>query len=220
MSKVLDHGRVELIDFMGGDHRVDQAAGASLAKMDRYRRYEDIERIIKRMMKYRHGTPFEHSVFTFAVKLPMFVRDEWVRHRIGSFNITSLRYTEIEPEFYVPAEWRKQDQINRQGSVPYGDDPIAKSVLDRNNEGARNLYHDLLGLGVAREQARMVLPSNTYTEMMWTVNARSLMNFLSLRLDQGAQYEIRVYAEAILAIFEDKMPITKRAFVDNGYTSP
>lgn len=220
MTKVLDHGHVNLVDFMGGDHRVDQAAGASLNKFDRYRKIEDVERIINYMMKHRHGTPFEHSVFTFQVKAPIFVAREWMRHRIGSYNEVSLRYTEIEPEFYVPEYWRSQDPKNKQGSVPTGANPTATLNVVSANESAKQHYKLLLENGVARELARLVLPVNVYTEFMWTVNARSLMNFLSLRLDSGAQYEIRVYALTILTIFRDKMPITAEAFVENSYIAP
>lgn len=208
------------MDFMGGDLRVDQAAGASLNKIERYRSVEAIEKIIRYMMKHRHGTPFEHSVFTFRVKAPIFVTREWMRHRMGSYNELSLRYTEISPEFYVPDQWRKPDPDNKQSSIPtdWGDEVSAPLVYA--NTEALQSYLTLLNMNVSREQARMVLPVNTYTEFVWTVNARALMNFLSLRLGEDAQWEIRQYAVAILDVFEQKMPITMGAFVDNGYTSP
>ena len=222
--KVLDHGTVDLVDFMGGDHRVDQAAGVSLAKFERYRKEEDIERIIRFMMRHRHGTPFEHSVFTFRIKAPIFVAREWMRHRIGSFNEVSGRYAELPNEHYNIKSLRGTHPTNRQSSVLLAGDPdeldAVRASIRRFQEGAFDLYRRLLDRGVAREVARGVLPLNTYTEYVWTVNARSLMNFLSLRMDETAQWEIQQYAHALMEYFKDKMPITAGAFVDNGHVAP
>lgn len=216
--KVLDHGEVDLVDFMGGDQRVDQAAGVSLAKFNRARGDEAVAKIINYMMKHRHGTPFEHSIFTFRIKAPIFVAREWMRHRIGSYNELSMRYAEVDPEFYLPGEWRGPHPDNHQSSIP----------IEGNFDGWANLaykqakdtYRFLLDKGVANELARLVLPVSTYTEFVWTVNARSLMNFLSLRLGDDAQWEIREYATEIEKFFNLMMPLTWRAFRDNGNVAP
>jgi len=221
VTKVLDYGSIELVDFMGGDARVDAAAGVSLGRFGRERTVEQQRKLIRYMMKHRHGTPFEHSVFTFHIKCPMFIRTEWMRHRIGSFNEISGRYTELPMEFYMPDEWRQPDPNNKQGSVPYdGDAGGAFEVYRTAMRAAEWAYHVQLAQGIAREMARMVLPLSTYTEFIWSVNARSLMNFISLRNTLDAQYEIRVYADSIYDIFMDSMPLTGEAFTENGYTAP
>lgn len=225
MTDVLDHGSIKLVDFMGGDHRVDQAAGVSLGRFDRQRDTEQQRKIINYMIKHRHGTPFEHSVFTFHVKCPMFVRTEWMRHRIGSFNEISGRYTQLPKEFYVPDKLRIQDPNNKQGSI----EPTLELGIEQMNDSrdyvlhmisAWDRYQIMLLNGYAREHARMVLPVAFYTEFVWTVNARALMNFISLRMTLDAQYEIRVYAEAAYDIMMEKMPLTTEAFTLEGYKGP
>jgi len=223
VTDVLDHGSVTLVDFMGGDSRVDQAAGVSLGRFDRQREEDKQRKIIKYMMKHRHGTPFEHSVFTFHVKTPIYVAREWMRHRIGSYNEISARYTEIESQHYNPKPLRGQSGENRQGSVELessDEHDAIRAAIRRNQDGAFALYHQLLDSGIAREIARGVLPQSTYTEFVWTVNARSLMNFISLRMTLDAQYEIRVYAEALYDIFMETMPLTAEAFTMEGYKAP
>lgn len=229
MVQVLDKGFVELEDFMGGDLRVVNAAKVSNGKRSNGIGSAEAS-LINYLMQHRHGSPFEHSYFTFRVKAPLFVVREWQRHRIGSFNEMSGRYVQFEPEFYSPEEWRVPAASNKQGSKALirGEDA---EQYDWFNMYASNSYDDavyeaygrykfLIEHGVAKEMARMVLPLSLYTEFYWTVNARSLMNFLNLRTGQDAQREIRMFALSIEEVFKEKMPITYEAWVQNGQLAP
>lgn len=232
MTAVLDHGSVLLVDHMASDQNVTGAARVSTGKGPGYtsKGPEADEKLIRYLMEHRHGTPFEHSVFQFFVKAPIFVFREWQRHRVGSFNEQSARYSELAPEFYVPDHIRVPDPANKQGAVRYEDHPDdgtgggwGARIIDAIGHAAEadfDEYRRLLDQGVAREMARIVLPVSTYSSMWWTVNARSLMNFLMLRNNPAAQYEIRVYAEAIEAMFAEIMPMTRQAFVDRGRIAP
>jgi thymidylate synthase (FAD) len=229
MVEVLDKGFVELEDFMGGDLRV-----VNSAKVSNHKRSEGMgeseEKLINYLMKNRHGSPFEHSYFTFYIKAPLFVVREHQRHRIGSFNEMSGRYVEFKPEFYIPTAWRVPADTNKQGSVvPQASPDPAWDAMWQNEasisyedsvQDSWERYRELLDCGVAKEMARMVLPLSLYTEMFWTVNARSLMNFLNLRTGENAQWEIRQYADAIELIFAEKMPITWDAWRGNGKLAP
>jgi thymidylate synthase (FAD) len=221
--QVLDKGFVELEDFMGGDLRVVNSAKVSFAK--RSTEVGDSERkLINYLMKHRHGSPFEHSYFTFHVKAPIFVVREWMRHRIGSFNEMSGRYVEFEAEFYVPDRWRIPAATNKQGSVlpePLeGWDEAVTETFKVMLEEAYRHYKYLMELGIAKEMDRMILPLSLYTEFYWTVNARSLMNFLSLRLGPDAQWEIQQYAYTIDRFFTEKMPATWASWVENNQLAP
>jgi thymidylate synthase (FAD) len=223
---VLDKGQVRLIDSMGNDLSVVRAARVSTGSRpeDASKGEERDAKLIRYLLKHDHGTPFEHNAFTFYVKAPVFVERQWLRHRIGSFNEISGRYTEYEPEFYVPDRARAQAKRNKQGSVPAEDgeldaalDEAVRSTVDH----AFGRYQALLERGVARELARIVLPMNLYTEWYWTVNARSLMNFLALRTQEDAQLEIREYARAVETIWSERMPVTHAAWretFDGGAT--
>lgn len=222
--RILDKGSVELVDFMGGDLRVVNSAKVSFNKESTEIGSAE-ERLINYLIKHRHGSPFEHSYFTFRVKAPLFVVREWQRHRIGSFNEMSGRYVEFEPEFYVPSLWRVPADTNKQGSK----DPSDKlwSWHNQNFEtyedaltNSYSQYRLLIESGVAKEMARMILPLSLYTEFYWTVNARSLMNFLNLRTGQDAQLEIREYGLALESVFKDKMPITYEAWIANNKLAP
>lgn len=213
--KVLDRGFVRLVDFMGGDGAVVQAARVSYGGGSKGE--EKDRELINYLMKHGHETPFEMSVFKFHVKCPIFVMRQWIRHRIASYNEISGRYTEFQDgEMHVPDSLRIQDTQNRQGSC--GDfggvdsKPFVESI-DLHNQRSWELYQSMLRAGVAREQARMVLPLSLYTEFYWTINVRSLMNFLKLRTDSHAQKEIRDYANIILGMFKEKMPWSHEAFV-------
>lgn len=223
MHKILDKGYVELVDFMGGDLRVVNAARVSFNKESLGIDARD-EKLIHYLMKNRHGSPFEHSVFTFRVKAPIFVVREWQRHRIGSYSEMSGRYVEFTPEFYIPEHFRIPADTNKQGSVlPSPDFDIdtgaSEAYLEAVNTGY-SYYRELLDMGVAKEMARMVMPLSLYTEFLWTVNARSLMNFLNLRTGEHAQWEIREYALAVQKIFLGKMPITHHAWLENDRLAP
>lgn len=212
-TPVLDKGFVRFVDFMGGDQGVVDAARVSYGGKSKG---EDADRkLIAYLLKHKHETPFEHAVFKFHIKCPIFVMRQWIRHRMASYNEISARYTEVKDEFYMPAQWRAQDVKNKQGSVaaPTLDHAALSKAFEAQIQSALKTYKDMLAAGVARELARMVLPVNSYTEFYWTVNARSLMNFLSLRADVHAQWEIQQYAEALAQSFKAKMPWTYDAFL-------
>ncbi len=215
--KVLDNGFVRLVDFMGGDFSVVQSARVSFG--DETRGPQKDIKLIEYLLKNKHETPFEHSVFKFHIKCPIFVARQWFRHRIGSFNEISLRYVEYKDEFYIPEFFRKQAQSNKQASIEeeVENSHVLREKLKNFYESVRTLYNELLDSGVARELARIVLPLSTYTQFYWTLNARSLMNFISLRADVNAQYEIRLYAREIAKIFRNRMPITFKFFVQYAY---
>jgi thymidylate synthase (FAD) len=211
--QVLDKGFVRLVEFMGGDRGVVDAARVSYGGKSKGE--EADRKLIAYLLKHKHETPFEHAVFKFHVKTPIFVMRQWIRHRMASYNEISARYTEVKDEFYVPTRWRAQDVKNKQGSVaaPQLDHQDLTRAFDEQIKASMACYKKLLEAGVAREMARMILPVNSYTEFYWTINARSLMNFISLRADVHAQWEIQQYAEALAACFEAKMPWTWGAYL-------
>lgn len=181
--------------------------------------------LIRFLMRERHGTPFEHNAFRFHVRCPIFVAREWFRHRIGSFNEFSMRYARATDDFYVPEPEDVRTQVGKPGS--YSFEPVEEGVAEQTREelaavyeAAYAAYERLVELGVARELARAVLPVGAYTEFYWTVNARSLMNFVSLRNSETAQREIRRYAEACERFLAERMPVTYEAFVAAGRVSP
>lgn len=181
--------------------------------------------LIKFLMRERHGTPFEHNAFRFHIKCPIFVAREWQRHRIGSFNEQSGRYTEFEAEFYIPTFDYCRSQIGKPGAYSFEPlpEPLARrnqSIMIESSKEAFETYKHLLSEGMAKEVARMVLPVNLYTQFYWSVNARSLMNFLSLRLAPTAQREIRDFADAVGVYFAERMPVTAMAWIDNGRIAP
>ncbi len=194
MVKVLDKGSVELIDFVGGDQTV--ADTARISTMTSGTEQED-RKLVKYLIKMDHGTPFEHSYFTFYIKCPIFVARQWFRHRISSYNEMSMRYVMPDREYYVPSNLNDEEERKYKEAI----------------ENAFNVYDELLGTDVKKEQARGVLPVGMYTQFYWTINARALMNFLNLRLDRSAQFEIREYAKAMLLIFREQMPATGDAFL-------
>jgi len=210
--KVLDKGFVKLVDFMGGDRRAVESARVTFGSSSKGEAKD--KKLVEYLLAHSHFSPFEHSVFQFHVKLPIFVARQWMRHRMASYNEISARYTEVTEEFYVPDEFRVQDRINRQGSLKDGslDNAALLDAYRSSLAGSYAAYRSLIDKGVAREMARMVLPVAQYTQFHWTVNARSLMNFLSLRMDEHAQSEIREYAVAIAGIFRASMPWTWEAF--------
>jgi thymidylate synthase (FAD) len=221
---VLDHGFVRLDDAMASDLSVVNAARVSFARRKEELEPED-EGLIGFLMRNRHGSPFEHNAFRFHVRCPIFVMREWIRHRWSSFNEFSMRYAQATDDFYLPAAGDVRRQVGKPGS--YSFEPVepetAESVrgeIEAANESAYATYRRLVEAGVARELARTVLPVSAYTEFYWTVNARSIMNFLSLRNSEAAQREIRRFAEVIEDIFAERMPLTHAAFVSGGRLAP
>lgn len=192
---VLDKGWVQIEEQMGGDAAVIR--GARICYQSTPLSPDADERLIRRLLTThpRHNTVFEHAVFRLGVKCPLFVARQWLRHRIGTFNEKSLRYCAAEREYYVPTGESAELDAYR-----------------AHVEATFDLYERLLAAGWKRERARGVLPMATYTEFVWTVNAWSLMNWLEKRLDKSAQWEHRQYAEAVLALYAEAMPITAAAF--------
>ena len=177
------------------------------------------------LMREKHASPFEHAVFRFHVRAPIFVAREWMRHRWSSFNEFSMRYAEASDDFYVPEPEDVRTQVGKPGAYRFDQvEPevaeTARAELSAVYEQAHATYERLVALGVARELARLALPVAAYTEFYWTVNARSLMNFLSLRAAEAAQREIRRYAEACERFFAEAMPVTHEAFVAGGRNAP
>ena len=224
MVRVLDHGFVRLDDAMADDLSVVNGARVSFARRKEEMDESD-EGLIRFLMRDRHGTPFEHNSFRFHIRAPIFVAREWFRHRVGSFNEFSMRYARATDEFYVPEADDVRSQVGKPGA--YSFEPVSAEVAETTREelvavyeSAYAAYQRLTELGVARELARCVLPVGAYTEFYWTVNARSLMNFLSLRASEHAQREIRRYAEACEIFLAEKMPVTYAAFVANDRVAP
>lgn len=223
---VLDHGFVRLVDYLGNDLSVVRAARVSYNSDWRDRQdgsggNEDAkdEKLIGYLLRNRHTSPFESVVFTFEIKCPMFVARQWHRHRTWAYNEVSARYTELPREAYVPAAQNltTQSASNKQARTTE-EHPMAEEFvkhMQAHNEKCFNLYDDLLKWGCPRELARSVLPVSTYTRFFATVNLHNLMHFLRLRLHRHAQYEIRVYAQAIQEIISGIVPVTMRFFAED-----
>jgi thymidylate synthase (FAD) len=220
---------VELINSMASDDAVVMAARVSTGAEANENRDKGL---INYLMRDRHGSPFEHNAFTFFIQAPIFVFREFMRHRIASYNEESGRYKELEPVFYIPAEDRKLIQVGKPGAYTFeaGSDSQMKNTQAWTrlaSERSYEMYQLMLNDGVAREVARGVLPVNTYSSMYVTMNARSLMNFLSLRtMREGTHFpsfpqrEIEMVAEKMEEFFAEKMPVTYETFNKNGRVAP
>ncbi|MBY0462335.1 MAG: FAD-dependent thymidylate synthase [Alphaproteobacteria bacterium] len=222
---VLDHGFVRVIDYMGDDSAVVQAARVSYGKGTK--KISEDQGLINYLMRHRHSTPFEMCEIKFHIKLPMFVARQWIRHRTANVNEYSARYSILDKEFYIPApeNLAAQSTNNRQGRADVLTGEHAQKVLQLLKEDATRSYDHyeyMLNLdnqdpdrsGLARELARMNLPVNFYTQWYWKIDLHNLMHFLSLRADAHAQYEIRVYADIMLDILKLWLPLTHQAFTD------
>lgn len=216
--KCLDKGFIRLVDYMGDDSSIVQAARVSYGKGTKTKRAD--RELIRYLMRHRHTSPFEMVEFKFHVKLPIFVARQWIRHRTANVNEYSGRYSEMKDEFYVPEleQIRPQSTSNRQGrSDKPIDGEVAKKVQNIFEKDQVSLYSEykwLLSIDLARELARINLPLSTYTEWYWKIDLHNLLHFLKLRLDTLAQYEIRVYAEKIIELIEPIVPVTIEAFRD------
>ncbi|NVM36889.1 MAG: FAD-dependent thymidylate synthase [Candidatus Lokiarchaeota archaeon] len=218
MRKVLNKGFVKLVDKMGDDSSIVQAARVSYSKGTKTKREDD--KLIHYLLKNHHWTPFEMVVFKFHVKLPIFIARQWMRHRAGTFNEISARYSEMEECFYIPELERIQSQsiTNKQGSdgeLELSKRKVAYCSFIEVSEFAFKEYQKLLDLGVSRELSRMSLPVNIFTEFYWKVDLRNLFNFLTLRNDSHAQFEIREYSKAILDIISEIVPVAYEAYNKN-----
>ena len=227
--RVLDHGFVRVVDYMGDDAAIVQAARVSYGHGTK--RVSEDAGLIRYLMRHRHSTPFEMCEIKFHVKLPIFVARQWIRHRTANVNEISARYSVLDREFYVPepAQLAAQSSVNRQGRGEALSAEQSARVLDllRNEaNAAHDLYEDLLNTDetgeprdpdkprLARELARMTLTLGSYTQWYWKTNLYNLFNFLALRADSHAQYEIRVYADIMLALTRAWVPAASAAFED------
>ena len=228
-TPVLDHGFVRVIDYMGDDAAIVQAARVSYGRGTR--RVQEDAGLIRYLMRHRHTTPFEMCEIKFHVKLPIFVARQWIRHRTANVNEYSARYSILDREFYIPApeHLAAQSVVNRQGRGDVLEGVEATRVLDILRADATQTYdhyvemlnedeagapRDPLRPGLARELARMNLTLNTYTQWYWKTDLHNLFHFLSLRADAHAQYEIRVYADAMIAATRAWVPVACQAFED------
>lgn len=222
---VLDDGFVKLTQFAGGDIHVVNGARISFHRQHKEMEEGD-DKLINFLMRERHGTPFENSWFSFHIRCPIFVAREWMRHRISSFNEVSGRYVKLDQTYYVPEGDAIRYQTGKPGAYKYlpMQDPAKehaiRSEILRAYKHCENAYESLLAKGVAKEVARIVVPVGLYTEFIYAANARSLMNFLSLRNADSAMYEIRQYAIQIEKIFAKKMPATAKCFIENNRVAP
>lgn len=221
---LLDHGFVRLDDFMADDLSVVNSARVSFGKRVAILDPKD-ELLIKYLMKNKHGTPFEHNAFRFHVRAPIFVFREWQRHRIGSFNEMSARYMQLAAEWYIPEVQYVRQRVGKPGHYTYecvGQEIAEKFRINLHTSCTRAYSDYVLALErrIAPEQARMFLHVNHYSEMYWTVNARSLMNFINLRNASSAQWEIQQFAIEVEKRFMECMPITHNAFIENKRIAP
>jgi len=221
VNPVLDHGFVRVIDYMGDDAAICQAARVSYGKGTKS--VQNDEGLIRYLMRHWHSTPFEMCEIKLHVKLPVFVARQWIRHRTANVNEYSARYSILDREFYIPApeQLAAQSVINNQGRGETLSAEEAARVLEYlKGDAARcyDHYEEMIGQegqqGLARELARMNLPANIYTQWYWKVDLHNLFHFLRLRADAHAQYEIRVYAEEICRLVADWVPAAYGAFED------
>jgi thymidylate synthase (FAD) len=218
---VLDHGLVRLVDYMGDDGAICQAARVSYGRGTKS--VQNDEGLIRYLMRHWHSTPFEMCEAKFHVKLPVFVARQWIRHRTANVNEYSARYSILDREFYIPArgDLAAQSTVNNQGRGEALANDEAQRVLDWLKEDAARTYDHYEAMisqegqqGLARELARMNLPANIYTQWYWKCDLHNLLHFLRLRADSHAQYEIRVYAEMMCRIDADWVPAAWAAFAD------
>jgi thymidylate synthase (FAD) len=223
----LDHGFVELVDVMPrlvpdddrktSDYAIVQAARVSYGPGTK--KVNEDRGLIRYLMRHLHTTPFEMVEFKFHCKMPIFVARQWIRHRTANVNEVSGRYSILKDEFYFPEveNIRQQSKSNRQGGEEKIEEEWATKYLNYLKTictESYDIYEDYLGLGVSREQARMILPINLYTEWYWKIDLHNLFHFLGLRCDAHAQWEIRVFADAMLALIKPIVPFAVEAWED------
>lgn len=216
--RVLDRGFVRLIDYMGGDDSIVQAARVSYGEGTK-KVHED-RGLIRYLMRHWHTTPFEMVEFKFHIKLPIFVARQWIRHRTANVNEYSGRYSVMKEEFYIPddSDIRKQSKRNRQGrseeELPDEIRQKFQQYLELSQKDAYEKYEEFIGEGLARELARINLPLSLYTEWYWKIDLHNLLHFLRLRLDEHAQFEIREYANVMNVMVRTVCPVAWEAFTD------
>jgi thymidylate synthase (FAD) len=230
---ILDHGFIRVIDYMGTDSSIVQAARVSYGKGTK--KVQEDRGLIRYLMRHRHSTPFEMCEIKFHIKLPIFVARQWIRHRTANVNEYSARYSILDREFYIPSpeSLAEQSLTNRQGRESTIGETWSQDMIDLLKKNSDQLYtdyeyllndanhpsHDAERPGLARELARMGLSLNYYTQWYWKIDLHNLMHFLSLRADSHAQYEIRVYADTMIDILKRWLPLTYEAFCDYRFGS-
>jgi thymidylate synthase (FAD) len=232
--KALDHGFVRVIDYMGNDSSIVQAARVSYGKGTKQLNQD--KNLINYLLSHRHSTPFEMNEIKFHVKLPIFVARQWIRHRTANVNEYSARYSILDNEFYIPnsKELKPQSKTNNQGrsgDLDENEKKMYMRVLRENSKDSFQKYNFLLNQndneakpdlerqGLTRELSRIVLPLNSYTQWYWKIDLHNFMHFLALRFDEHAQYEIRVYAEIMMNLMKKWVPLTYEAFLKNRLDS-
>ena len=232
--KALDHGFVRVIDYMGNDSSIVQAARVSYGKGTKQLNQD--KSLINYLLSHRHSTPFEMNEIKFHVKLPIFVARQWIRHRTANVNEYSARYSILDNEFYIPnsKELKPQSKTNNQGrsgDLDENEKKMYMRVLRENSKDTFQKYNFLLNQnddeakpdldrqGLTRELSRIVLPLNSYTQWYWKIDLHNFMHFLALRFDEHAQYEIRVYAEIMMNLMKKWVPLTYEAFLKNRLDS-
>lgn len=219
-----DIGSIELVQHMGEDITVVNSARVSFGVQKDELDDKD-KKLINYLIKHKHTSTLEHNIATFRIKVPLFVRSQHHRHRTWSYNEISRRYTDEDLTFYIPESYRTQHQSNRQASnvkdkinplmdvYPlYLDSRTCDEAVLHHVNLSLNLYNDMLSKGIAREQARMILPQNLYTEYYATANLNNILKFIDLRTHEGAQWEIQKLAECMLNIIEELWPVTVSSF--------
>ena len=224
--KVLDKGFIRVVDYMGNDSSIVQAARVSYGKGTKKKSLD--EGLIRYLLRHKHTTPFEMCEIKLHVKLPIFIARQWIRHRTANINEYSARYSILEDEFYIPkkANLAKQSATNKQGRSEELDNNLAKKIIKILKEDAERNYNNYLWMlneeeyeehnntreGLSRELARINLTLNTYTQWYWKVDLHNFMHFLSLRADSHSQLEIRAYADILIDLLKKWVPITYKAF--------
>ncbi len=214
--RVLDHGFVRLVDYMGGDERIAQAARVSYGEGTKQVSRDEI--LIDYLLRHRHTSPFEHVVLEFHCKMPIFVARQWIRHRTARINEISGRYSVMKDEFYLPPpqQIKMQNKDNKQGraqdDVPEELRAKVLELLKRDHGSIYASYQQMLDDGIARELARINLPLSLYTEWYWQMDLHNLLHFLGLRMDPHAQWEIRQYADQIAMLTKAVAPIAYKSF--------
>ena len=214
--KVLDHGFVRLVDYMGSDARIVQTARVSYGEGTKTLR-EDAG-LIDYLLRHEHTSPFEHVIFEFHAKMPIFVARQWIRHRTARLNEISGRYSVIKDEFYVPdsSSINFQNKDNKQGravdDVPDNLKDKVISILSKDQEAVYKNYEEMIDDDIARELARINLPLSTYTEWYWQMDLKNMFHFLKLRMDHHAQWEIQEYGRAMAKIVKAVCPLAYESF--------
>lgn len=219
-------GKIELVQYMGEDITVVNSARVSFGVQKDILNDKD-EKLINYLIKHRHTSTLEHNIATFRIKVPLFVRSQHHRHRTWSYNEISRRYTDVNMEFYIPENYRTQHKSNRQASNineqinPQMDSfplllesRLCNEAVEYHVQNSLSLYNDMIKKGIAREQARMILPQNLYTEYYATANLNNILKFVNLRTHDGAQWEIQQLANAMLSITTKLWPITCNSYIN------